>query len=357
MADTHAAPPEAKPFGKTKAGKDVHLFELTNRGGMVAKLMTRGATVVELHVPDKSGDLADVVLGFDNLAGYESEANQYFGCIVGRVANRIAKGKFTLDGKEYSLAVNNGPNALHGGTERSLDKVVWEAHPFEIASGQGVRFTYTSPDGEEGYPGNVKFTVVYTLTHDNELKIDYAAETDKATPVNLAHHGYFNLSGAGDATILDHELMINADKYTPVDDTLIPTGKTESVAGTPLDFRQPKPIGKEIDSLIETPTKGYDHNFVLNKENGKLGLAARLRDPASGRVMTVYTTQPGVQFYSGNFLRNPKGKGGKEYKQRSALCLETQHFPDSVNHPEFPAVILKPGQKYEHACIFRFTSE
>lgn len=350
---------ESQPFGKTADGTPVQLYTLTNANGMVAKIMTRGATLVELHVPDKEGKLADVVNGFDDVAGYESEGNQYFGCTTGRVANRIAKGKFTLDGKDYTLAVNNGPNALHGGTERSLDKVVWSAEEVDGRNGKGVRFTYTSTDGEEGFPGTLQIAVTYSLNDNNALRIQYTATTDKPTPVNLTNHTYFNLSGHGSDTVLDHELMINADRYTPADDTLIPTGEIAPVAGTPLDFRMPHVIGARIDELVETPFLGYDHNFVLNREEGQRGpqLCARLKDPKSGRVLTVRTTEPGVQFYSGNFLMGQKGKDGKEYKLRSALCLETQHYPDSVNHPEFPSTILKPGETYRHVCVYAFSAE
>lgn len=354
---SHAAGPE--PFGKTAEGVAVELYTLKNANGMVAKLMTRGATLVQLHVPDKDGKPADVVNGFDDVAGYESDRNQYFGCTTGRVANRIAKGKFTLDGNDYELAVNNGPNALHGGTKRSLDKVVWRAREIENERGKGVRFTYTSPDGEEGYPGNLRMNVTYLLTDSNELRITYQAETDKATPVNLTNHSYFNLGGHGSDTVLGHELTINADRYTPADDTLIPTGKIENVAGTPLDFRTTHVIGERISALVDTSFLGYDHNFVLSGEAGgrRPRLCARVKDPKSGRVMTVSTTEPGVQFYSGNFLFGQEGKDGKVYKLRSALCLETQHYPDSVNHSEFPTTILKPDETYRHVCVYAFSAE
>ncbi|QDU64267.1 Aldose 1-epimerase precursor [Planctomycetes bacterium Pan216] len=352
-----AEAPKAEPFGETADGVAVSEYTLTNPNGMVAKLITRGATLRELHVPDAKGNLADVVLGFDDVAGYESEGNQYFGTTTGRVANRVAKGKFTLNGKEYSLATNNDPNHLHGGGPRSLDKVVWNAEPFGTDNGQGVTFTYTSPDGEEGYPGNLAMAVTYTLTNNNDLRIDYKATTDQATPVNLTHHSYFNLSGAGSSTVLDHELMLNADRYTPTDETLIPTGKLAPVSGTPLDFTKPTVVSERIDELVSTPALGYDHNYVLNKKGDELALAAKLRDPSSGRTMSVLTTEPGVQFYTGNFLMDQKGKGGKAYPKRSALCLETQHFPDSVNQPTFPSVILNPGQTYRQTCIYRFGSE
>ncbi|MEW4527808.1 aldose epimerase family protein [Maioricimonas sp. JC845] len=346
-----------EPFGKTKDGTPVERYTLSNGNGIVARLMTRGATLTELHVPDKDGNVADVVLGFDDVAGYESEGNQYFGCTAGRVANRIAEGKFTLDGHEYTLAINYEPNHLHGGTERSLDKVVWKAKTVKTKFGDGVRFTYTSPDGEEGYPGKLRVTVTYTLSDDNDLRIAYFATTDRATPVNLTNHSYFNLSGHGSETVLDHRLKINADRYTPTDDTLIPTGELAAVEGTPLDFRKMRRIGKEIDELVETASLGYDHNFVLNGEAGKLRLAARVKDPESGRVLIVRTTEPGIQFYSGNFLHGQTGKGGKEYPLRSAICLETQHFPNSVNEPDFPSVILKPGEKYRHVCVYTLKAE
>jgi aldose 1-epimerase len=342
-----------EPFGKTAGGEPVELFTLKNANGMIAKVMTRGATLTELHVPDKKGKTADVVLGFDNVAGYESDDNQYFGCTTGRVANRIAKGTFTLEGKEYKLAVNNGPNHLHGGTKKSLDKVVWKAKKVD----GGVRFTYSSPDGEEGFPGKLDSTVTYTLNDKNELTIDYEAITDKPTPVNLTNHTYFNLAGAGAETILDHELTVFADKYTPTDDNLIPTGKIAPVEGTPLDFNKSTKIGARIDKLVDTPYIGYDHNFIIRKGEKALAPTAKLRDPASGRVMTVQTTEPAVQIYSGNFLKGQKGKGGKVYPKRSAVCLETQHYPDSVNHKEFPSTILEPGKTYKHTTVFTFSGE
>lgn len=343
-------------FGKTKDGDAVELYTLTSKNGVVAKVMTLGATLTELHVPDKAGKTADVVFGFDDVAGYQSDRNGFYGCTTGRVANRIAKGKFTFDGKEYTLAVNNGPNHLHGGTKRSLDKVIWKAEKVKGENGDGVKFTYTSPDGEEGYPGKLDLTVTYTLSDKNALRIDYTAKTDKATPVNLTNHTYFNLAGAGAETVLDHELMVAADRYTPTDDTLIPTGKVAPVAGTPFDFNKSTRIGERIDQLVKTPAMGYDHNFVFTKPDLKT-VGAKLRDPASGRTLTLYTDQPGVQVYSGNFLKGATGKGGKPYKLRSGVCLETQHFPDSVNQPSFPSVILKPGDTYKQSCIWAFSAE
>ena len=346
-----------EPFGKTADGTPVSIFTLTNQRGMRTRIMTRGGTIVELHVPDKQGKTADVVLGFDNLAGYESDANAFFGCITGRVANRIARGRFKLDGKEYTLAINNPPNHLHGGVKRNLDKVVWNATVTEGGHGPAVRLAYSSPDGEEGYPGKLDITVTYSLGENNDLRIEYQAVTDKPTPVNLTNHSYFNLAGEGSATATDHELMIQADRYTVADETLIPTGEIASVAGTPLDFRTPRVIGERIEQLTNTPYKGYDHNFVLNSQSGQLAMAARLRDPKSGRVLTVSTTEPGVQLYTGNFLNGQKGKGGKPYNHRGAVCLETQHYPDSVNRPEFPSVVLKPGETYRQVTVFAFSAE
>ncbi|MEX0866871.1 MAG: aldose epimerase family protein [Pirellulales bacterium] len=357
VASSAVAEVARQEFGKTAQGEPVELYTLTNKHGMIAKLMTRGATLVELHVPDADGKLTDVVLGFDDVAGYESDRNQYFGCTTGRVANRIAKGQFKLDGKTYELAVNNDPNHLHGGVERSLDKVVWKAEPFAKQGSQGVKFTYTSPDGEEGYPGELQIEVTYELNDANQLRIDYEATTDKATPVNLTHHSYFNLSGAGSKTVLDHVLQLHCANYTPVDDNLIPTGEIAAVAGTPLDFTEPTAIGKRIAQVADTAALGYDHNFVIDGEAGELRKAATLHDPASGRVMTVSTDQPGIQFYVGNFLFGQKGKDGKEYPHRGALCLETQFYPDSINQPNFPSVVLKPGKKYTHTCVYAFENK
>lgn len=345
------------PFGKTADETPIDLYTLTNKSGMVAKIMTYGGILTELHVPDKKGKTADVVLGFDELKGYLA-GHPYFGSNVGRVGNRIAGGKFTLDGKEYTLAKNNGPNALHGG-KKGFDKVLWSA---EKAKGPGdapaLRLTYTSPDGEEGYPGTLKVAVVYTLTDQNELRIQYEATTDKATPVNIAHHSYFNLAGHDAGNILDHVVTLMADKYTPTDKTLIPTGKIEPVAGTPLDFTKPTAIGKRIKELTGDPV-GYDHNFVLTGCDGKGPCpAAKVRDPKSGRVMEVLTTEPGIQFYTGNFLDGSnKGKDGAVYKQYAGFCLEAQHFPDAVNKPDFPSVILKPGETYRQTTVYAFSAE
>ena len=354
------AEPVSEPFGKTKDGQAVELYTLKNNTGLVAKVMTRGATLVQLHVPDKDGKAADVILGFDDVTGYESEDNQYFGCTTGRVCNRIAKGKFSLEGKEYTLAINNEPNHLHGGLDKSLDKLVWKAHPYSGEKGQGIKFTATSPDGDEGYPGTLDITVSYFVPNDtNSISIEYTATTDKATPVNLTNHAYFNLAGEGSATVLNHSLRINADNYTVSDDTMIPTGEITPVEGTDLDFRKRTVIEKRIESIGKTAAIGYDHNFVLNpREEGKpMTLAAIVVERESGRRMHVMTTEPGIQFYSGNFLKGQKGKGGKTYAHRSALCLETQHYPDSVNHENFPTTILKPGEKYESKTSYTFEIE
>lgn len=355
LASSAFAEVQVSDFGKTADGKPVKAFTITNKNGGKLKLISRGATLVEWHVPDKHGEMADVVFGFDDVAGYESKGNGYFGATVGRVANRIAGGKFEVDGKEYSLEKNDKTNTLHGGGKHSLDKVVWTGQP--SAKGNSVSFKYVSPDGEEGFPGKLTMRVTYTLTDKNEVRIEYDAQTTKDTPVNLTNHTYFNLSGAGSPTINDHELMLAADHYTPVDETLIPTGEIASVEGTPLDFRKFHRIGDRVDELNGKPGKGYDHNFVLNKHDGSLKLAAKVREPKSGRVLSVYTTEPGVQFYGGNFLDGVKGKDGKAYAYRSGLCLETQHFPNSVNESKFPSMILKPGKTYKHTCVYQITTE
>lgn len=358
LAPCLAAEPEVADFGKTADGTPVQIYTLQNDKGITAKIMTRGATLVQLHTPDRNGQSADVILGWDSVAGYESEDNQYFGCTTGRVCNRIAKGKFSLEGKDYTLAINNEPNHLHGGVERSLDKVVWQAKGYSNDRGHGVRFTYTSPDGEEGYPGNLTVKVTYFLAKDApRLNISYVATTDQATPVNLTNHAYFNLGGAGSETVLNHQLQLNADKYTPCDDTLIPTGEIATVEGTSLDFRRMKKIGNRIEKLTDTAALGYDHNFVLNPKQDKdktHNLAAVLRDPESGRTLRIMTQEPGIQFYSGNFLKGQQGKDGKTYAHRSALCLETQHFPDSVNHDNFPSTVLEPGKEYRTSTLLIF---
>ena len=338
-------------FGKTKDGKAVEAYTLVNKNGLKARIITYGAMLTEMHVPDKGGTLGDVVLGHDNLENY-LDGHPYFGVTTGRVANRIAKGKFILDGKEYTLAINNDPNHLHGGTE-GIDKKVWSARVSRSKAGPAVAFSYTSPDGEEGYPGSLKMKVTYTLTNDDELRIDYLATTDKATPVNLTNHAYWNLAGKG--TILDHVLHINADHYTPVDATGIPTGEILKVDDV-MSFIKPTAIGARIDKLTGEPG-GYDHNYCLNKkEFGRLSLAARVEESTSGRVIEIFTTEPGIQFYTGNYLDGTEvGKGGQQYEFRNALCLETQHFPDSINHPQFPNTVLRQKQKYTHTTIHKFS--
>jgi aldose 1-epimerase len=338
-------------FGNTQDGTAVDLYTLTNGNGMTAKITNYGCIVTSLITPDKNAKPGDVVLGFDSLAGYLKE-NPYFGAVVGRYGNRIAKGRFTLDGVTYKLATNNGPNHLHGGI-KSFGKVVWQAEEVQSDQGPSLKLTYLSKDGEEGYPGNLTSTVVYTLTKEGELKIDYTAETDKATPINLTNHSYFNLSAGQEAEVLKHEIMIDADKYTVVDKTLIPTGELRPVKGTPFDFTSPHAIGERIAQV----EGGYDHNFVLNHPAGQSALAARVYEPGSGRVMEVYTDQPGVQFYTGNFLDGSlTSKDGKKYVKHSGFCLETQHFPDSPNQPSFPSSILKPGEKFHSTTVYKFST-
>ena len=340
---------EVSSFGNLPDGTAVQLFTLTNSAGLIAKITNYGTIITELHVPDRSGNNGDVVLGFDNLAQY-LKGHPCFGCTVGRVANRIAKGRFTLDGKTYTLAVNNGPNHLHGGL-KGFDKVVWTAEP---QAGAAVRFTYTSADGEEGYPGKLDVTVQMALTDKNELAIEYTAVGDKPTPVNLTNHSYFNLAGQGD--VLNHELVIAADYFTPKDENSIPTGEIKSVRGTPMDFTQPHAVGSRFNDLKERPV-GYDHNFVLNGGGKSLAVAARVFEPKSGRVLELFTTEPGVQLYTANYLDGSlTGKRGQVYRQHSGLCLETQHFPDSVNHPEFPSIIFRPGHTYRQTTVHKFST-
>jgi aldose 1-epimerase len=340
-------------YGKTPEGTPVEMYVLSN-DTMTVKVITYGAIVNEIDVPDRNGKRADVVLGFDQLEGYLA-GHPYFGTATGRVANRIAKGEFTLDGKEYKLAVNNPPNSLHGGN-KGFDKVVWKAEDATGPAGPAVRMSYLSPDGEEGFPGNLSVTVTYTVLPVAELKIDYTAHTDKATPVNLTNHSYFNLAGHGSGTILGHELMLTGDRYTPVDQDLIPTGAIEPVRGTPLDFTKPATIGSRIDQLKGEP-RGYDHNYVLAGDNSRPYLAARVTDPASGRTLEMFTTEPGVQLYTANSLDGTlKGKGGAVYKKHQAFCLEAQHFPDAVHRPNFPSIILRPGETYTQTTIYRFSA-
>ena len=346
-----------RPFGKLPDGTEARLFTLDNGRGMRATITNYGGIVTSLVVPDRAGRGADVVLGYDSLAGY-LRATPYFGALVGRYANRIAKARFTLEGKAYTLAANDNGNTLHGGL-KGFDKLPWEAAPFSDSSQAGLRLHLVSPDGDEGYPGQLDVTVTYALTDSNELRITYLATTDKPTVLNLTHHGYFDLAGQASGDILGHELMLAADRFTPVDSTLIPTGELRSVAGTPMDFRTPTAIGARIGQDDEQLRlgRGYDHNWVVDGPAGTLRLAARVREPHSGRVMEVLTTQPGIQFYTGNFLDGTiVGKGGTRYQRRSGFCLETQHFPDSPNHPDFPSAVLRPGEEFHSTTVYRFSA-
>lgn len=345
-------------FGTTKDGQPVDIYTVTNSHGMELKALNFGGIIVSLRVPDKAGKSEDVVLGFDNLAGYE-ENNPHFGALIGRYGNRIANGEFKLNGETYHLPKNNGPNTLHGGV-KGFDKMMWQADPFENKDAAGIVLTRVSKDGEEGFPGNVKVKVTYTLTNNNELTFEYEATTDKATPINLTEHSYFNLSGEGNGNILDQVLKLNADHFTPVDKTLIPTGEIRSVKNTPLDFTKATTIGARINDSYDQMVLagGYDHNFVINGKPGTMRLAARAKDPKSGRVLEVFTTEPGVQFYSGNFLDGTlTGKHGHKYQKRDGFCLETQHYPDSPNHPKFPSTILKPGETYHTNTMLKFSAE
>jgi aldose 1-epimerase len=342
-----------EPFGRTSEGESVEIFTLRNGNGLEVRAMTYGAIITSIQAPDRGGAMADVVLGFDSLESYLPR-HPYFGAVVGRYGNRIGNAQFRLNGQTYRLAANNGPNHLHGGA-KGFDKYVWEAEP--LSNAIGVAFSRTSADGEEGYPGNLKTRVTYTLSDANELDIAYEASTDKATPVNLTQHTYFNLAGHASGDILGHQVMINADRFTPVDATLIPTGELASVSGTPFDFRQAGAVGARIEENHPQLKmgRGYDHNFVLNRKGGGLQPAARVVHPGSGRTLDVATTEPGVQFYTGNFLDgSQKGKGGATYTHRSGLCLETQHFPDSPNKPNFPSAVLQPGETYKSRTVFRF---
>ena len=344
-------------YGRLSGGEPVHIYTLRNRQGAEARICNYGGIVVSLKVPDRQDQMGNVVLGYDSLADYE-RSNPYFGCLVGRYGNRIAHGRFTLDGQTYQLATNNGPNHLHGGI-KGFDKVVWKARPFQGPQGPALELGYVSKDGEEGYPGRLDVTAVYTLTEDNALRLDFTARTDKPTICNLTHHSYFNLRGAGRSSILDHEVMIHADRFTPVDSGLIPTGELRPVQGTPFDFRAPMAIGARIGQKDEQLAfaKGYDHNWILNKSKaGELSLAARVEEPVSGRIMEVWTTEPGLQFYVENFLGGPSvDKDGAPCQARIAFCMEPQHFPDSPNRPEFPSAVLRPGDTYKNTIIYKFT--
>ena len=376
--DRAAAHVHAFLFGYTPSGEKVKVYTMHSESGAYVEIITLGATLRKVDVPDRDGNVADVVFGWDTVEEYLSDDNQYFGAIAGRYANRIAEGKFSIDDNAYQLAVNNGPNHLHGGLERALSRVVWKAKRFETETERGVKLWYTSPDGEEGYPGELTVYVTYTLDDNNALTMEYEATTTKPTVVNLTNHAYFNLAGAGSPTINDHLLTIHADQYTPVDETLITTGELASVEGTPLDFRQPTRIGDRVDELTDTGAKGYDHNFVLRASGGgTIQTAAELFDPSSGRTLTVRTDQPGIQFYGGNFLigqkakrngsnflqRNQEGVVGGEggdrqtYAYRSGCALETQHYPDSPNkqgEDGWPSVVLRPGDVYKHTQIYDF---
>jgi aldose 1-epimerase len=341
------------PFGTMPDGKPVEQFTLTNSNGIELKAIGYGGIITSLRVPDRAGKLDDVVLGFDRLENYLQD-HPFFGAIIGRYGNRIAKAQFTLAGQTYKLAANNGPNHLHGGVE-GFDKVMWDVAP--VSGSNALAFTRTSADGEEGYPGNLRVRVTYTLTDKNELVVEYTATTDKPTPVNLTQHSYFNLAGQASGDILGHQLMLNADRYTPVDGTLIPTGELAPVAGTPFDFRKPTAIGARINGSHPQLKAGggYDHNWVLNRQGSGLQLAARVVEPKTGRTLDIATTEPGIQFYSGNFLDGKlTGKAGAVYRHRTGFCLETQHFPDSPNQPTFPSTILKPGEEYRTRTVFTF---
>lgn len=346
----------SQPFGTSQSGQPATLWTLSH-GKTQVDVTDHGATLVAVRTPDRAGFVEDVILGFDDVSGYESGNNQYFGCTTGRVCNRIAQGEFTLDDYDYVLAKNNAPNHLHGGGPRSFDKVHWQSEVLaDNDTGPSIRFTYLSKDGEEGYPGAMQVQVTYTLLADDQLQIDYEAQTDKRTLVNLTNHAYWNLGGAGAATVLDHTLQVDADSYTPTDNTMIPTGKVESVIATPLDFRKAKPLGLRINQLTNTPTIGYDHNLVLNGTAGTMRHAAVLHHQGSGRSLTIETTEPAIQVYTGNFLFGQTGKGGKSYANRSAVCLETQHYPDAVHHENFPSTVLNVGEIFQSSTRMTFAA-
>jgi aldose 1-epimerase len=346
-----------QPFGKTREGEPVKIYTLRNSKGAEARISTYGGIVVSLKVPDRDGKPGDVVLGYDHLKDY-LKSSPYFGALIGRYGNRIKKGRFELEGKTHRLAINNPPNALHGGRQ-GFDKVLWSAEPAMSKNGPSLQLTRVSKDGEEGYPGNLTVTAVYTLTSKNELRIDYTATTDKATIINLTHHSYFNLAGAGSGDILGHELTIKADKFTPIDKNFITTGEIRPVKGTPFDFRKAAAIGSRIahhDEQLKFGL-GYDHNWVINKPPGRLAVIAKVHEPKTGRTLEVLSTEPGLQFYSGNFLDGTNvGKGGKAYRYRTGFCLEPQHFPDSPNKPHFPSVVLSPGQTYKNTIVYKFSA-
>ncbi|MEM0896968.1 MAG: aldose epimerase family protein [Verrucomicrobiota bacterium] len=344
---------EKSPFGKTSAGEEASLYTLKNSSGASVTITDFGGTVVSINVPDRDRNLADISLGFDSVEGYEGDKNPYFGCITGRYANRIAKGKFSIAGEEFTLATNNDPNHLHGG-DSGFNRKMWEA----TIDGNKLVFSRTSPDGEEGYPGALACKITYTFTDDNALHIDYEATTNKPTVLNLTNHTYFNLGGEGSGTILDHVALFNCSHFTPTDDTAIPYGEVRPVKGTPFDFTTEHTIGERINQTDNEQIKfglGYDHNFVIDStSHGSMVHACTVTDPASGRVLEVHTDQPGVQFYTGNFLDGLEGKGGKKYDHRTGFCLETQIFPDSPNNAHFPSPVLRPGETYTHKCVYKF---
>ncbi|MGW8257964.1 MAG: aldose epimerase family protein [Thermoguttaceae bacterium] len=338
-------------YGTTPDGAEVDLYTLTNSRGLSVKLITYGATIISVQSPDRDGKTTNLTLFRDSLADYMKPETPFFGCTVGRYANRIAKGKFALDGKQYALPLNNGPNSLHGGT-KGFDKFVWRAEPIETGDSAGVKFTHVSPDGDQGYPGTLTAQVIYSITEKNELKMDYSATTDMPTVVNLTNHAYWNLAGAGSGNVLDHELMLNADGFLPVDENLIPLGNVKPVLGTAMDFNKPMTIGSRIDQV----PGGYDHCYVLNKREGDpLSLVAKVVEPNSGRTMEVFTTEPAVQLYTSNFLDGAISGDGKSYQKHAGFCLETQHYPDSPNQAGFPSTVLRPGETYKHSTMHIFS--
>jgi len=345
---------DKRAFGKLEDGTPIDIYTLRNRNGLQVDITPYGGTVVAIKTPDRRGRITDIVLGYADAKGYVSDIS-YFGALIGRYANRIARGRFTLNNVEYRLPQNNGVNHLHGGV-RGFHKVVWQPREMTRAHGVALQLTYLSKDNEEGYPGNLAVTATYILSDANELRIEYSASTDKETVVNLTHHSYFNLAGAGMGDVLQHKVRINADRFTPVDDTLIPTGELKAVKGTPFDFRRATAIGSRINQADDQLVfgKGYDHNFVLNKQGQELSLAATVYEPASGRALEMWTTEPGVQLYTGNFLDKVRGKAGKDYNRNGAFCLEAQHFPDSPNRPAFPSTVLKPGERYTQTTVYKF---